>query len=75
MRRRNKIATLMRLKTGFVTKCWQNIRTGEVLPTNWKMQAGYLSGPMMLTTRQKNRRARALRAREDYFARMKQAVA
>lgn len=58
MSRRNKIAVYMKTSDGYVAKCWQHVKTGAILPTNWKLQAGYLAGPVPVTKRMQNRRNR-----------------
>ena len=43
MRRRNKIRVIVTAASGHSFKAWKNAKTGEILPTNWKIQAGFLS--------------------------------
>lgn len=53
--RKNKIIAHVHTKEGMPIKVWANQRTGVVLPSNWKQQAGYLAGPVPLTQRQANK--------------------
>ena len=41
--RKHKSIGMVRTKEGFDIKVWFNRKTGTVLPTNWKQQAGYLA--------------------------------
>jgi hypothetical protein len=43
VRRRNKIRVIATLESGHSFKAWKNAKTGEILPTNWKTQAGFLA--------------------------------
>lgn len=68
MSRRNKITMRMKTPDGYVAKCWQNVKTGAILPTNWKLQAGYLAGPVPVTKRMQNRRNRRAEERRAGLA-------
>lgn len=40
---KNKFARRISTSQGFQIKVWKNVKTGVILPTHWKQQAGYLS--------------------------------
>lgn len=43
---KNKVTAKVHTKEGMPIKVWANSKTGTVLPSNWKQQAGFLAGPM-----------------------------
>lgn len=43
MNHKNKTVRRMMTKEGFPVKVWINRKTGGILPTHWKQQAGALS--------------------------------
>ena len=43
MKKRKKIAGWATTKYGQRIKVWRWIKTGKILPTNWKLQAGFLA--------------------------------
>lgn len=65
--RKNKIIARVHTKAGMAIKVWANDRTGIVIPSNWKQQAGFLAGEVLVTKRMANRRARRKAAIADYF--------
>lgn len=56
--RKNKIIAHVHTKEGMPIKVWANQKTGVVLPSNWKQQAGFLAGPVEITKRLANRHRR-----------------
>ena len=42
---KNKAVSWVTTRHGYRVKVWINRRTGTVLPTNWKIQAGMLAEP------------------------------
>lgn len=73
--RKNKIIARVHTKAGMAIKVWANERTGIVIPSNWKQQAGFLAGEVVVTKRMANRRARKLKMRSEYLASLKKSVA
>lgn len=64
MSRKNKRVTVAQTKEGFQCRVWITSK-GAVLPTHWKQQAGELAGPVIITKRMANRRARRVKERRE----------
>lgn len=45
MSRKNKTVIMAQTQEGFQVRAWLNRKTGVILPTNWKQQAGTLARP------------------------------
>jgi len=43
MKNKNKQRVMAQTKGGFEFKAWRNVKTGEIVPTNWKLQSGFLA--------------------------------
>lgn len=68
MSKRKKQYGYAHTAAGMEFKVSRHIKTGAIVPSNWKIQAGYLSGAVLVTRRMANRRARKEEARRHYFA-------
>ncbi len=51
---------------GFQVRAWHNRKTGTIVPTNWKLQAGTLAGPRVMTRRLENRHKRVAERRKQF---------